>query len=186
MNYVEGITFERQNSLAPGEYENCTFVQCKWPEASLRSFRFVHCTFTECELSNANVKDTIFNEVSFISCKLTGVLFSECNDFLFQITCQRCQMQLCSFYNRKMKGFRFTECDLSEADFGNAQCEKMIFDQCLLKNTIFDNANLEQADLSTSKEISIDPVRTKIKKASFHLSSLPGLLEQYQLRVKIH
>lgn len=67
----------------------------------------------------------------------------------------------------------FTECDLSNAVFGN----------CDLSGAVFDNTNLEKADLRTSVNYSIDPALNRLKKAKFSLSEVYGLL--YKLDIEI-
>lgn len=48
--YYDGIDF-RQNNLAKGEYENCTFRNCQFAGCDLNAIIFVECSFQDCDFS---------------------------------------------------------------------------------------------------------------------------------------
>jgi hypothetical protein len=49
---------------------------------------------------------------------------------------------------------------------------------------VFDNTILEDADLRTAENYSIDPENNYIRKAKVASEALPGLLEKYDLEIE--
>ena len=70
------------------------------------------------------------------------------------------------------------EVDFSESDLTNAS-----FDGCNLDKTVFDHTNLEKVDFTTSYNLSIDPERNRIRKASFSINNVLGLLNKYDINI---
>ena len=92
-----------QHPFPKGEYDNCTFVDCKFENVDMAAMTFLECTFDTCDLTNAKIKSTSFNEVDFVNCKLLGVDFSLCNDFMFSVNFDSCNLELTSFAGLKIK-----------------------------------------------------------------------------------
>ncbi|MCG8384667.1 MAG: pentapeptide repeat-containing protein [Cytophagales bacterium] len=184
-NYISNENFDRVNYtdtvLAKGEYEDCTFTHCVLAQVDLQRVTFVECTFENCDVSMANINGTAFREVRFENCKLLGLRFEHCNEFLFSVGFNSCQLNLSSFYNLSLKGTRFENCNLSEVDFAGTDLTGAIFNHCDLQNALFDNTILEKADLRTSFGFTIDPEGNRVKKAKFSLDALPGLLTKYDI-----
>ena len=59
-----------------------------------------------------------------------------------------------------------------------------LFDNCNLHLTVFDKAIANKADFYSSYFFSIDPEKTKLKKAIFSQDGLKGLLHKYEIIVK--
>ena len=78
----------------------------------------------------------------------------------------------------------FTNCNLQEADFTDADLSGSIFDNCDLQRTVFYNTNLEKADFTTSYNYSFDPERNRIKKARFSRPGVTGLLDKYNIEIE--
>ncbi len=169
--------------LPVAEYDNCTFINCNFAEGDLSKTSFLECKFEHCNLSNVSLKQTAFKEVEFEHCKMVGVDFSNCNDFLLEMNFEACQLDLTSFYLLTLKGIRFLQCSLREADFTNTNFTDAVFEQRDLQRAIFDRTTLENADLSTAQNYTIDPDNNQIQKAKFSLSGLPGLLQKYRIIV---
>ena len=183
----EDQTFENIDSattlLQKGSYTACEFVRCNFEKFNLNSFEFIDCTFHHCNLALAVVTDTRFKNVRFNDCKLSGIDFSTCNDFLFEVHCVNCMLDYASFYQKKMMKATFTGCSLLEVDFTDADLSGSIFKQCNLLRSTFNRTNLEKADLSSATNFAIDPENTRIKNAKFSLDGLPGLLGRYQIKI---
>ena len=73
-----------------------------------------------------------------------------------------------------MQEVDLVDCDLTNATFLN----------CDLAGTVFENTILENADLRTSFNYSIDPDQNRIKKAKFSLAGIPGLLNKYDIEIE--
>lgn len=186
--YTQDQTFEKidfsENPLPKGEYENCTFTNCIFANADISNIKFVDSEFTNCDMTMANISATGLQDIKFNDCKLLGLHFENCTDFLFSVSFGGCNLNLASFYKRKIKKVTFKACTLVETDFSEADLNMAIFDNCDLSGAIFDRTNLEKADFRTSFNFSIDPERNPLKKAKFSKSELSGLLDKYKLDIE--
>ncbi|EGV42368.2 pentapeptide repeat-containing protein [Bizionia argentinensis JUB59] len=181
-------TFEKQNYtqklLPKGEYDNCQFIDCDFSEVFLSSTSFMECEFINCNLSSAKVKGVMFKDVSFVECKLLGVLFQECNPFLFSISAKHSNFSYASFYAMKLTSMTFESCNLDHVDFTNANASKVKFIECSLSHAIFKNTNLEKTDLQTATNFSIQPEQNNIKQAKFSTMGALLLLNHYQITIE--
>jgi len=80
----EKISF-REDILANGTYEDCTFINCNFNNADLSNITFRTCTFNNCDCSLATLKNTSMQDVKFLNCKLLGVQFNQCKGFLLRL-----------------------------------------------------------------------------------------------------
>jgi fluoroquinolone resistance protein len=186
--YIENETFEKINCteivLIKGDYENCTFINCNFPNIDLSNINFIECTFKGCDLSVAKLIKTAFRDVKFKDCKMLGLHFENCNEFLFSVYFENCILNLSSFYKRSLKKTKFVNTRLHEVDFGEADLTASVFDNCDLMRAIFDHTNLEKTDLRTSYNYSIDPEMNRIKKAKFAIAGIAGLLHKYDIIIE--
>ena len=126
---------------------------------------------------------TDLNNIVFNDCKLLGLHFDSCSEFLFTVTFNNCQLDLSSFFKRKMKNTRFQHSSLREVDFSEADLTGAIFDKCDLSGALFDHTNIEKADFRTAFNYSIDPEINQIKKAKFSATGIAGLLTKYNIEI---
>jgi fluoroquinolone resistance protein len=163
-----------------GDYEHCIFTGIDFARATLADFHFIDCRFDHCDLAMTVLnKNTSFRDVAFVQCRLQGVIFSNCNGFLFSAAFEYCNLKYASFFDMKLKKTPFKECDLEEADFTGSDLTQAMFEQCDLKGTHFENTILEKADFRSSVNYSIDPEKNKILKARFSFPAAAGLLDKY-------
>lgn len=181
MDTYENQTFEKLESIAQGEYDNCTFKYCSFSEKDLSNYTFSECVFEHCDLSSAQVKNTSFKDVEFLHCKLLGINFSEVNTFLLYFKFSYCMLSYASFYQLKITKMIWKNCMLEEADFSEAELTGAQFMDCDFRGAMFDQTNLEKADFSTSINYSIDPEANRIKKAKFSKDGALGLLAKYDI-----
>jgi len=183
----EDKVFEKTDFSATGfplgEYDNCQFVNCNLANVQLGSCVFSECTFTGCNLSTASLHATSLRDVRFEQCKLLGLHFDTCDKFLIEFAFDNCIMDLCTFYQLRIKKTVFRNCSLCEADFSEADLNAAVFDRCNLQQAQFDRCNLEETDFRTAYNYTIDPAVNKIKKARFSLAGLPGLLARYDIDI---
>ncbi len=180
---IKDVDFSSGVNLSQ-EYNSCTFVNCVFAKASLNAVKFIECTFEKCDLSVATLKQTGLQDVKFIECKLLGLQFGDCNHFLFEVTFDKCNLQLSGFYKLKMKGLRIKNCELHEVDFTEADLSDAVFDECDLSRAIFDHSNLEKADFRTAYNYTIDPAANRMKGARFALAGAPGLLANFNIMIE--
>jgi len=188
MNYIEGEEIKSrdfsENPLERGDYEDCIFSNCNFSNADLSHINFVECELNDCDLSTSKLVNTAFREITFKGCKLLGLHFEHCNDFLFQVRFENCQLDLSTFYQRQLKQTLFKDCSLKETDFTEADLTASVFDNCDLAGAVFENSILEKADLRTAHNFNINPNTNRINKAVFSNNNLSGLLQQYDVVIK--
>jgi fluoroquinolone resistance protein len=187
--YLTYQTFNKinytQHPLAKGEYENCTFKNCDFSNSDLTNIKFIDCLFEGCNLSLAKLTMTAFQDIKFRNCKMLGLHFENCNEFGLSVGFEDCNLNHCSFYQRKLKKTFFKNVTLQEADFAECDLSSSVFDNCDLSKATFDFTNLEKADLRSSFNYSIDPEKNRIKKAKFSLTGLAGLLDKYDIEIDV-
>lgn len=187
-NYIENTNFEKGNysqiALTKGEYDNCRFVNCVFLDSDLSNVNFTECEFQDCDLSNVNLKHAVLNDVCFFNCKLLGLQFNNCNDFLFSVLFNGCNLNLASFYQVKAKSTKFTDCMLQKVDFTEADISSSLFSNCDFKSAIFDKTIVEKVDFRSSYNYVLDPENNNIKRAKFSMPEVLGLLSKYDIEVK--
>jgi len=184
MEPFDNQTFEKNNTLTKGEYENCTFKNCSLSKQDISNYTFLECTFEHCDLSSAQVKNTALKDVTFLHCKLLGINFSEANPFLLSLHFEYSMLNYASFYRLNLKKIQIKKCLLEEVDFAEADLTGAKFIECDFRGALFDQTNLEKADLSTSTNYTLDPEANRIRKAKFSNDSAMGLLAKYDIIIE--
>ena len=170
--------------IAGNEYEYCTFSDCDFTETTLQSCTFVNCRFVNCNFSMTKFSQSMLNDVEFDSSKILGVDFSLCNDFIFEVRFNDCILDYSSFEKRKMSKTTFRKTSLKGVDFANADLKQSRFIDCDMNETIFYNTNLQESDLSSAFNYTINPDENYIKKAKFSKDGLQGLLQKYNIIIE--
>ncbi|WP_133271352.1 pentapeptide repeat-containing protein [Hymenobacter radiodurans] len=178
--------FERWTAveIAPQqEMEQCRFVACDFSGADFTDKRFIDCLFERCNLSLAKLAGAGLQNVSFRECKLSGVQFAACRDMWFEVEFAHCQLPYASFHGKRMRGTRFANCVLTEADFSYADLTEAVFQECNLTGAVFEQTQLTATDFTTASGFLIDPDMNVVKRARFSLEGLPGLLSKHEIIV---
>jgi uncharacterized protein YjbI with pentapeptide repeats len=166
------------------EFECCTFNNCNFSQCLFIGVAFADCTFNNCILDQAKIGNVAFRNAIFNSCQIREVNFAMCDKFIFAITFNECILDFSKFYTLKLKGTTFQDSSLIAVDFMSAELTEVIFDNCDLYRCEFDKAIANKANFKTSYNYTIDPSKTKIKKAIFSLNELKGLLFKHDLIIK--
>lgn len=175
--------FEKLASLPSGDFEGCRFSHCNFSSVDLSGINFTECTFDNCNLSSAKILQTTFNDVKFVQSKMLGLHFNTASQYLFTVHFEHSTLDLCSFYQCKMKKTVFFHCSLQEADFTETVLTEAVFEGCNLRDAKFENTILEKADLRTAFSYTIDPNLNKIRKAKFAYPAVLALLDKYGIEV---
>ena len=183
MKVFESVDYS-EKKLVEREFEDCSFTNCNFSKSDLRGIQFMDCHFKGCNLSLAMLDDAGIKSVAFKDCKLMGIDFSKCNDFLFSVSFENCQLDYCSFYKKKMKKTIFRGCSLKHTDFTETDLSLSILDHCDLSEAIFIQGTLEKTDFRTAKNYAFDPEINKIKKARFSMPDVVGLLTKYNIDIE--
>lgn len=181
--YFADQVFEKLEQLDLGEYESCSFRNCRFESADLRNFQFVDCRFEDCNISLAQLGGASFQKVFFQGCKMQGLRFEACNPFLLEVHFKKCVLNLSSFYQFNGKGTSFYACIMHEVDFTEANFRAALFDDCDLAGALFDQTNLEKADFRNAFNYRISPTNNRLKKAQFSQDGLAGLLGDFEIEI---
>lgn len=123
------------------------------------------------------------NDVKFKNCKILGVIFSDCQDFLFSVDFDACILDYASFMGKKMLKTRFTKSSLKEVNFTQTNLSGSVFDQSDLSGSVFNRTDLSAVNFTTAYNYTIDPELNNIKKAIFSIHGLGGLLARHQIKI---
>ena len=182
-SYIADQTFEKIKAIELGEYDHCIFKNCAFESADFKNFKFLDCRFESCNVSLIQLGGASLQKVHFADCKMQGLRFEACNPFLFEVSFERCSLNLSSFYQVKTKGTSFLQCQLQEVDFTEAHLPKAIFDNCDLSGALFDHTNLMEADFRTAHSYEINPSINQLKKAKFSSDGLAGLVQSFGITI---
>ena len=142
---------------------------------------FIDCRFDYCNFSDSKINHTAFRTAKFLGCNIQNVNFAMVDKFIFEIDFQDCILDFSKFYALKMKGLSFRKCSLVAVDFMETDLTRVVFENCDLYRAEFSKANCSNSDFKTSRNYSIDPSKTKVKKAIFSKSEVKGLLFKHDL-----
>ncbi|WP_299681787.1 pentapeptide repeat-containing protein [uncultured Dokdonia sp.] len=180
-NY-QGIDYTSQG-FSIGEYDNCTFTNCLFPELHISNTTFLECTFIDCNFTNTKFGGTTLNDVFFKGCKMIGIDLSVCNDFMLSIKAEDSVLDLANCYQLNLSKTSFKECSLKEVDFTESNLSEVIFANCNLKDAIFDHTNLQKTDFKSALNYTIDLDQNTVKGAQFSKENIQGLLTKYGIKI---
>ncbi len=183
-NYIFDVSFTKIDSLIHKEYEQCSFTNCNFENQDLSGIQFIDCFFTECNLSLVKTNATAFRNVHFTDCKLLGIRFDTCNSFGLSFQFDQCQLNHCSFFNRKITQTIFRDSQLEGVDFSECDLSGALFDNCNLQHAVFDQTQLDKADFRTAYNYSINPEINRMKKTAFSVAGIAGLLDKYDIIIE--
>jgi fluoroquinolone resistance protein len=127
---------------------------------------------------------TTLNNAVFRDCKILAVNFNDCENFLFSILrAESCNLDLTSFLGKKMLKTEFIKSSMKEVNFELANLSGSVFDQVDLSGASFYKTDLTAADFTTAYNFDIDPESNTLKKASFSIEGLSGLLRKYHIKI---
>jgi uncharacterized protein YjbI with pentapeptide repeats len=107
--------------------------------------------------------------------------FAMCDKLIFEVHFKECILDFSKFYTLKIKGTSFVDCSIIAVDFMSTDLTEVVFDNCDLYRSEFIKAIAIKANFKTSYNYTIDPTKTKIKKAVFSLSEVKGLLYKHDI-----
>lgn len=189
---MDSLTYEDhlfENEIYAGqaisgrEFQSCVFKKCDFTDSRFPNNKFIDCTFDSCNLSMIKLGGSTLNNILFKSCKLLGVIFSDCQEFLFSVSFEGCILDYSSFMGRKMLRTKFIKTSLKEVNFTGANLSGSVFEQSDLLSTLFNGTNLTGVDFTSAYNYDIDPELNILKKAGFSAQGLHGLLTRHQLKI---
>lgn len=177
ITYLEdGINFK--------EFESCIFTNCDFSQCSFTAVTFIDCHFNSCNFTSTKINHVALRTVFFNKCTMKDVNFAMCDKLIFEVHFKDCILDFSKFYTLKMKGTTFKNTSLVAVDFMSADLTAVSFNNCDLYRAEFDKAIAEKGDFRSSYNYSINPKKTKLKKAQFSIDGLKGLLTTYDIIVE--
>jgi uncharacterized protein YjbI with pentapeptide repeats len=187
-NYTLDVEFNQitysADALNLKEFERCVFRNCDFSVCNFIGVTFIDCVFFQCNFTGAKINHVALRTVRFEDCEIKDVNFSMCDKLIFDIAFTDCILDFSKFYTLKIKGTAFTNCSLIAVDFMNTDLTEVVFDHCDLYRSEFNKAIANKTDFRTSYNYTIDPEKTKIKKAVFSFPEVKGLLFKHDLLIK--
>ena len=175
INFTEGKTGKI-------EFYKCIFTSCLFIKAVFEKCVFEKCTFLNCDLSVVKFIGSSFIDVKFVENKMIGIdwtIIQKPSRFNFL----KCILNDSSFYKMDLRSTQIEECiahnsDLENTDLSKTNCRKTDF-----LNAKFGEADLSYADFTGAINYSINPNKTKLKKAKFSLPEAVSLLDVWGVQI---
>lgn len=180
-------TFEKENyfgkRITDREFDGCIFKNCDFSNCDFSGTVFLDCQFIDCNLGMMTVIKSGFKTVFFKTCKVLGIQFHDCDDFLFNVHFEDCNLDYSSFARKKMPKTKFINSSLREVSFIAADLTGSEFVNVNLERAVFNETQLKDVDFTTAYNYSIDPEFNPMKKAKFSVQGIPGLLDKYDIKI---
>ncbi|MFC0777537.1 pentapeptide repeat-containing protein [Flavobacterium sp. HJSW_4] len=165
------------------DFECCVFNNCNFSACTFLAVTFIDCVFNDCIFTEAKINYVAFRTATFNRCEIKDVNFAMCDKLIFEIEFNDCILDFSKFYTLKLKGTFFTNCSLIAVDFMATDLTSVVFYNCDLYRAEFNKAIANKTDFKTSYNYTIDPSKTKLKKAIFSLNEVKGLLFKHDVIV---
>lgn len=186
-DYISGQRFSGilygRDDLNLKEFEDCTFTDCDFSACNCIGLTFVECRFVDCRLDGAQLNHTAYRTVHFEGCSIREVNFAMSDKLIFEVHFADCILDLSKFYGLRMHAATFTRCSLIAVDFMACDLKGVLFDDCDLYRAEFDKADAQTADFVTARHYTVNPERTKVRKALFSRDGLSGLVTGFSVKV---
>ncbi len=130
-------------------FDRVLFEQVRMGNTQFKGVQLIDTRIAGGDLANAQWTEVNFHRVELISCHLTGFQANEAQlqDVLFK----ECAGHFAQWAFTTFDAVRFEDCDLSEANFYQANLTGVIFVNCDLSHADFSGAKLAGADLRGCK-----------------------------------
>ncbi|MDN8542586.1 pentapeptide repeat-containing protein [Erwinia sp. BC051422] len=162
-------------------FEGCDFSHCNFTAARFIRCKFINCRFDQCNLSVMEMPDSRFNEVIFTECKLSGTDWTRAYWPAFNLDHElrftQCLLSNASFFGLTLQEVKMMECQLHDVDFRECDLSKAEILNCDLAGSLFNRTNLQAADLTDSRDFSINVLNNSVAGATFSRLEALSLLE---------
>ena len=174
-------------TLRDAVFERCTFLACRFDEATLHRCRFSDCLFEDCDLSRAKLPTCRFADTRLRRCNAIGIdwtLLDETPARLpLTLAFEECALSYASFYGLTLRRTTIARCRVHEADFTETDLSHADLRGSDFQGSTFARTNLGHADLREAINYAIDPTANTIRKARFSLPEAVALLRAFDIRL---
>lgn len=158
-------------------FENCHFVESNWQQAQFNGCRFKNCNLSLIDLTGCRLQQAVFEE-----CKIVGLNFYKCEKIL-HLSFHKSILQTCNFTDLKLKGTSFAGSKIREVYFTGTDLSEANFTHTDLLGTVFHQCNLTKADFRNAQNYAIDLQTNNAKKAHFSLPEATDLLKCFDITI---
>lgn len=163
----ENINYEGR-ILSNRVFSQCIFIKCSLKECFFDDSVFEDCTFEHCDISLLKFKFTAFKNITLRNTKAVGIMWTEAES-PFSITASNSRLSYSSFYGKKLKKIRLTNCVADEVDFTECDLTQGVFTGTDFRGATFSNTILTKADFVGALNYAIDTKTNKLTGAKFSL-----------------
>jgi len=164
-------------------FEECTFINCNFSHATLKSCKFRYCKFIRCNLSLVNITSCAFVDIQFSECKIIGVNWTYCELLWMPIIFHKSNISQSTFMGLKLQSVTISDCIVRECDFRECDLSKAMLTENDFHNTLFGKTNFSHADLTNSINYVIDIRENQLKGAKFSLPEAITLLHSLEIEL---
>ncbi|MGH7779566.1 MAG: pentapeptide repeat-containing protein [Candidatus Binataceae bacterium] len=130
------------------------FDTCVIRRVALDSSKLVHLRLVDVRVEKSNLANSDWTRarlarVEVSGSRLTGLILSEADTR--DVVVKSCKADFLRCLGAKLKGIKFEDCILSDADFQDADLDGVSFPGCDLSRADFTGAKLREVDLSGAK-----------------------------------
>ncbi|WP_432982973.1 pentapeptide repeat-containing protein [Dactylosporangium sp. CA-233914] len=125
------------------EFEECQFTAARFAGSHLDRLRLTDCRIETSDWSNLRAEAAGIDRVAFATSRLTGMACT--NGRLRNTAFRDCKLDLSSWRFTHFDAVTFDECNLTGADFTNADLRGASFTRCRLTAAQFSNADMHGA-----------------------------------------
>lgn len=173
---IKGVDLSNKK-ISHAEFDDCTFISCNFNSTFFQSCTFRECRFEKCDLSLVKLTDTKISDVDFIDSKLIGIDWTMCNwESLIssrELRFQRSVLDGSNFFGLTLDHFIAKECMIKDVDFQNCSLRSADLRGSDFEQSLFNETNLENADFSEAKNISMKISNNHCKDTKFsHFQAL--------------
>lgn len=165
-------------------FEDCNFSSCVFDQISFEDVIFTSCIFIKCSFIMTSLNGTTMNDVFFNKCRLMGLNFTNCNEFLLNISFEQTILENIFISDKKLKKLKLSDCKLKDCDFMRIDFLQSNFSNSDFTNVTFSDCNLEKADFRASSGYFINPETNKIKNALFSLPEAQSFLTFLNIKIE--
>lgn len=189
--YYQGETFDNvaPDFLHDAEFNDCTFINCRWSGARITACSFLGCTFDRCAWSDV-VFSLLPDERRLAAALCLPV---HCRGGLQGRSAlvqpfgraEQCEFLLqCRFSGMALKQFDFSKCTFGDCVFDDCKLAGADFRSVALSSTAFSRCDLQKADFREATGYRIDPSDNQMKGARFSFLDVIALLNGFGLVIE--
>jgi uncharacterized protein YjbI with pentapeptide repeats len=180
---IDGVHF-LDIPMGGKEFSRCSFRSCDFSQAVLAGSEFTDCVFSECNFSNTSFSGCRFLDPTFSGCKLAGLAFYRLDQLVFGFVARECRILNCNFSDIKSKKSVLSKCVVTDCDFADADFQAADFRDTEFSGCVFHKVDLKKADFTGAFGYEINPQTNDVKRATFSMPHVVGLLCGLDIKIK--